>query len=81
LPIKVLHSITKTLIFIKANEYKGRAYECGDGSYRYVTPKEQVKANLSGKQTLVGRDSGESLQRCKPPTKQIPICYWYATFW
>lgn len=39
-----------------------------------VTPKEQTKVNLSGKKTLVGRNSGECLVHLfRPPTKQAPL--------
>ncbi|AIF45438.1 hypothetical protein X953_10230 [Virgibacillus sp. SK37] len=48
----------------------------GNGSkvYSAITPKEQTIVNLSGKQTLVGRTSGERLLVIgKPPTKQVSV--------
>jgi hypothetical protein len=51
--------MTKMENYINANEDKGRDY--------LVAPKEQAKdVNLSGKRTLVGRNSGEC-RRIRPP--------------
>ncbi len=48
-----------------------------------AAPKEQaLVANLSGKKTSIGRNSGECLQIvCRPPKKQATGLSFRETFW